>query len=756
MVGDPLAEPAPLVGEQLGDEVVVVRDLFLAQTPAGNHGAGGFAVLHGLLEGGQVVLAHGLLVDPHGGAGVQVFLIIQSAVLDVYVGTLALSAGDGSSSHVTVQDRILRVVFLGAACKLGTVGVRAGAPPAAGAGNALLEVELTADLTHAADQLGVEGRSLQRSIRPGEGRAQVQGTVSVGVLLLADGSDGRGSAAPQAGHFVIGQLVHEVVPGVLSAVDDDGAVQGHASHLIQLNLGLAVDAVSVDGGRILLGPVLGDGFHIPGMLGAVDAAGLIGNDLAVEAVEVVGRVHVQNLLLTVDSSLVEDQVSVGRGLREGAFHVSTGQDGHARFGIGVERAGADGVVDGFGIGEQSGHFVAGEGILHEVGYSAFDGEGSVIIGAHALRTQHAGVGHGTEHILAGIQFPTSMAVGIGVVIVEGSNILHVNLDDDHVGLAGLEQFGLAEANQLDEGLLNLALVVGSGQVDLHALLAFHVASVGHGHGDVDLGSVSLLLNGGSEDAAVDLAFNSLGTGSVGVDTAHVEGEVSVGQAEAEGVHNVEIMPGVSDGLIFRGILAFSQRGVALSDFVPEGLVVLVAQVDALFVFHAADTAGTGGAGIDGQVLAVLIGIAVHIVAGDIFAVSAEAELTAGAGVSPGGIGGEVTHILSRSAAGGGDHAAEDLGHSRHASLVDARTAEPQHGVDLRILLQVVHFEGVGGVEDNQHLFEVGLCEINQSDFGVGQLQCMLDFHIVHHAVAIHVNSRHFAFLGGGLSGMSVP
>ena len=38
-------------------------------------------------------------------------------------------------------------------------------------------------------------------------------------------------------------------------------------------------------------------------LGAVDAAGLIGNDLAVEAVEVVGRVHVQNLLLTVDSSL---------------------------------------------------------------------------------------------------------------------------------------------------------------------------------------------------------------------------------------------------------------------------------------------------------------------------------------------------------------------------------------------------------------------------------------------------------------------
>ena len=62
---------------------------------------------------------------------------------------------------------------------------------------------------------------------------------------------------------------------------------------------------------------------------------------------------------------------------------------------------------------------------------------------------------------------------------------------------------------------------------------------------------------------------------------------------------------------------------------------------------------------------------------------------------------------------------------------------------------------MGGVEDNQHLFEVGLCEINQSDFGVGQLQCMLDFHIVHHAVAIHVNSRHFAFLGGGLSGMSV-
>ena len=80
--------------------------------------------------------------------------------------------------------------------------------------------------------------------------------------------------------------------------------------------------------------------------------------------------------------------------------------------------------------------------------------------------------------------------------------------------------------------------------------------------------------------------------------------------------------------------------------------------------------------------------------------------------------------------------------------MDAGAAEPQQRVDVGILFQVVHFKGVGGVEQHQHLAEVGLGEINQSDFGIGQLQGVLHFHIVAHGGG-------FAFFRGGLGGMGV-
>ena len=143
-----------------------------------------------------------------------------------------------------------------------------------------------------------------------------------------------------------------------------------------------------------------------------------------------------------------------------------------------------------------------------------------------------GVGAEADHVVAGI-----LHVGALRAIPAG-HVADGEADLEGLALAGLEKLGLVEVAEHDGALLEAALGVGSGVVDLHDVLAGHGAGVGDGH---------------------------LGDDVIALDGHGVEGllEGGVGQAVAERE---------DDGLV---VVDEALGG--------SGLVVAVAVVDALFV-----------------------------------------------------------------------------------------------------------------------------------------------------------------------------
>ena len=590
------------------------------------------------------------------------------------------------------------------------------------------------------NEILVEGRRLQRRIRPGKGAREVERAVSVAVSLLADRGDRRRGRREQGDHLGIGQLIEEVVPGEVLAVNSDGAGERNTRHLIQLHGCFAVHAV----GAVRLRPCFGDIAcgDIPRLIGIVDA--LLKAEIFVVSVKVVVEVHAERSLLQIDDFLFESQIGNRRRCGERSVHVRTAEDGHARFFVNVH-FGADGVVDVIGVREERRHFVFRIGVQLEMDrILARDGKGSLVVHPLLSGNELARAAHRTERVCTGIELPAGMTACIRVVIVEGSNVLHVDLDNDSLAPAGQKNVCLFKPDQFNVRFFDAALDVRRGRIDLDRLLACDLARVGYRHRHIQVADVCRIADGGSKLRTVARSGERLRAIFVGIDAAHLKGEIGIREAVTEGINNVEFVPFVRRGLVR---LAVSLRvdgesGVAHRGLVPIGLVILISEVDALFVVDTADAADARTSACCGREGVVPVRISVHEVTGNFLAVRAVTELTTRAVVHPGRIRSEVAHILGRMSAGRIDLAAEDLRDGGDARFLNAGTAEPKHRVDRRILLQVIALECVRGVEHDDHFVKIALHIIDERDLGSGQLQIMLDFDV------IFADSRRLALFDG--------
>ena len=339
-------------------------------------------------------------------------------------------------------------------------------------------------------------------------------------------------------------------------------------------------------------------------------------------------------------------------------------------------------------------------------------QGSVAFGGHAVS---GGLALDVQDVVGSLVGVVSNGQVVGAFgddvhagvqrVVSGQEVLG-HFDSHDLALAGLQQLGLAVANELDGGLFDLPLLVVLGVgllgVDLHGLLAGGLAGVGdlHGHG---VGRVGAILSGGlvslggdHHDFLGDLVF--LGNGQV----RHLEGGVA--QAVAEGIAN-HVLIGELAGV-----------GGAQDDVLIAGLGVLVAQVDAFLVHN------------------VLVVTVAHVV-------------LVGAGI---GVGAEVVlhgveHVIDppgiRQRTGGGDSAGDHVAHGPQTGLADG--AHPQGGVNGVILvLQEVHGDGVGAVDDDGDGGDVALVLQFSQAFQDGllffvQLEVVVVQHVVE-VVAGHV------------------
>ena len=318
---------------------------------------------------------------------------------------------------------------------------------------------------------------------------------------------------------------------------------------------------------------------------------------------------------------------------------------HAVIEVGV--GGGQAVDDGRAVGGD------GEGGGVQGGLLPGGGEGRVAVGVHAVGAGVALGGQDVIHRVVGVGGggevvgPRLQDIGTRAVGVVGRQVPPVHGDLQGLGLTGLQNAGLAEAHQLDGRLLHAVLPVVVGVrtlgIDLHGLFARHAAGVGDGDGH-------------AHKTAHGLRQPKI---------AVLKGSVAQPVAEGEGhVIGIGIVPGIS-----------STHDLIL---VP-GLVVLVADVDALLVDHI-------GLGVVGN-------LPLHI-----------ALVHGGHKVGHGGGREIVIAVGIGQAAGGVPPPRQDIRHGVDAG--DAHIADPQAGVHpILVVFQEVHLEGVGGVEQHHDLLD---------------------------------------------------
>ena len=295
-------------------------------------------------------------------------------------------------------------------------------------------------------------------------------------------------------------------------------------------------------------------------------------------------------------------------------------------------------------------------------------------------------------VVAGVQHPGALGpVGLDGVLIVARGIAGVEDHGDFLGGAGLQDTGLAEADQLQRGLLQPAGGVRSLHIELDHVLAGNVAGVGDLHNglalaaDLEVNALELLLEGG------------------------------VGQAVAEGVGNLGgVVPGAGDGARVGVGIALAEDRVLVT-----GLIVLVALVDALGL-HQIGVAAVieGDAAVAEGVPGVEVNAEVHHRGG-------------GDGADGVGVG---------QLAGRRDVAGEHVGQAQAA--VHAQIADPEEGVHIRILLELFNFHGAGGVEQDDELAAVLLGHGDHIALVAGQGQRTLK------AVAVH-GGDHVGMVVGG-------
>ena len=276
-------------------------------------------------------------------------------------------------------------------------------------------------------------------------------------------------------------------------------------------------------------------------------------------------------------------------------------------------------------------------------------------------------------------------VGLCAVSIVGSQITLVDLNGKNLGRAGSQLFGLAKAHQLHCGLLDLVvdviLGIGRGQVDLNGLLAFHVTGVGNLYGNV-IALLAVLVGAG-------------GNGHIAV----LEG--GVGQTVTEGKGN------------FLAILGIIVTGITLTHnrVKVSGLVVLVAYVDAFLVYHV-------GGSLIGH-----LAVKVRVLQRQVVVHCGGRQVVVAVGI--------------HQAAGGVNLAGQDIGN--RIGTGNAQAADPQAGIHI-VVVQEVHLQGVGGVDQNDDagdlaflLQAVSIC--HQCPLSVIQRQVV---ELGGHTVAVHI------------------
>ena len=271
-----------------------------------------------------------------------------------------------------------------------------------------------------------------------------------------------------------------------------------------------------------------------------------------------------------------------------------------------------------------------------------------------------------------------MLILVGIVIVEGSKILDVGLEDDVLALAGLQQFGLAEGDEVHCRFFDSAIGIGGGVVKLDDVFAAAVAGVGDFDGD---GDVVILL------------------GEVSVDRDDFLLEGGVGETMAEWINDVVLIP-------------FFARFAHVGG---NGFVVTITHVDAFGIVDH-HVVGVGESAVfakfqnDGAVAVAIR----RFIAG----VDGIVGLAVVAEVIPSGVGLEVPHVEVDGVARGVDGAGQDAADGHDAVI--ARLSDPKHRIDGCIVFDVAKFHDRGAVEDDDDLPEVELRIGEHFAFGIGQ------------------------------------
>ena len=414
------------------------------------------------------------------------------------------------------------------------------------------------------------------------GRAQLAGEQTVlGIVLEVAPAEGGAVDVHARGvqaHDAVGQglraedaaeFLHQLhVPG---GADDGLAGEGDALEGADQGVD-AGGAVQIGGGGLAHGGHGGGGpAAVEDHGGHVLIAELLEQQLPLGIVPVEpGHVLQCQAVVGVDDGGVGTVDFIGGLLGEGLHHriggrlaVLPGLGGGARP-VGAGDVNRDLAVLHVGKVGHGGGLVGGAGIALAVDHGVLHGIGPAVDGL-------VGVVHEPDLVIAGLQHIAAGAEGI-----EGGHVLRGKGHGHGLGGAGLQQAGLGKADQRHMGLLDAALGIGGGVIDLHHVLARSVAGIGDLHLQ------------GDGAAAVHIGLNALL-------------KAGVAQAVAEGVLDGAV---IVDEAVGRG-----------------GLVVAVAHVDALGILHVvagvqvavSKVAGVPEGGGRGQI----IGIGVHQTAGGV-------------------------------------------------------------------------------------------------------------------------------------------
>ncbi|SCJ52351.1 Uncharacterised protein [uncultured Flavonifractor sp.] len=545
-------------------------------------------------------------------------------------------------------------------------------------------------------------------VAPGEELVAVVGLALVEGKVLDEADDALvGGAADHVGGDGTGQ---EAVLGVVLEVTavEGGAVGVHGGGIpagVAVDLGLAAGAGAHHVGDVLIpggGDDHGAGVGDAGGVGAHDGAGVGGGAHADGAIGGAGEGHAQTLqALNVPGAVAGEQghlvqgqlgdelvplgVVLGHALHVGEHdggvqshahsgHVGLGQ---AQLSVGGGGVAGNGVQNGLGSGEVL-LLGAGEGAAVLVPLT-----GQEVVGTHGVVKQ-VGDGHQIAGALAVVGVVVDDVVGQG----PGLLVHHV------VGVA-------AQGDDVVAGLQGPGLV-GGVVVGGHVL---HVELDGVVLGGAGLNQVGLLeghqIHGG--------LLNGAGVGRIVVDLQHVlAGHVAgVGDLHPDSDHAVFLVDG-HDILVKGGVGQAGAEGehdlavvvIALVGVV-AGLKVLVAHVDALAVLS--------------KVAGVVGGVGVVVAVGVPGAVGLQLEVVVGGG------GGQVIHKPGVSQAAGGVHlAAEDAHQGVDAGLTGV--TNPQDALDLGIIPQEIQLHGVGGVEHQDDLVELGAHGVHHGGLVLGELE----------------------------------